>query len=159
MTQTHALEADLPKLFDTKDIGLLMTALRLSAERHKDQRRKDKQASPYINHPIQVAEILWRVGQINDISTLIAALLHDTIEDTETTIEELRALFGKEIAHAVQEVSDDFNLPTAERKRLQIEHAAKISKRAKQVKLADKICNIYDITHHAVGRKNVSRLI
>ncbi len=142
----------LPKLFDAGDIALLMKALRLSAERHKDQRRKDKQASPYINHPIQVAEMLWRIGGVNDMVALIAALLHDTLEDTETTAAELESFFGLEISTVVQEVSDDSSLPSPERKRLQIEHAPHISKRAQQVKLADKICNIYDITHQAPPR-------
>ncbi len=142
----------LPKLFDVDDICLLMSALRFSAERHKDQRRKDQQASPYINHPIQVAEILWRVGAVSDMVVLIAALLHDTLEDTETTAAELEKLFGTEITRVVQEVSDDPNLSSAERKRLQVEHAPHISLRAQQVKLADKICNIYDITHQAPPR-------
>lgn len=144
--------SDLPKLFSTDDIGLLMKALRFSAERHKDQRRKDKQASPYINHPIQVAETLWRIGEVDNIVMLIAALLHDTIEDTETTAAELEAEFGAEITHVVQEVSDNPNLSSAERKRLQVEHAPHISKFAQQVKLADKICNIYDISHQAPPR-------
>jgi len=143
---------DLSKLFDAGDICLLMKALRFSAERHKDQRRKDKQASPYINHPIQVAETLWRIGEVDNMVMLIAALLHDTLEDTETTVEELEVQFGAEIARVVQEVSDNPNLPSPERKRLQVEHAPHISKFAQQVKLADKICNIYDISHQAPPR-------
>ncbi|MDM8547631.1 HD domain-containing protein [Candidatus Venteria ishoeyi] len=141
-----------PSCFMAADINLIMTALRFSAERHKDQRRKDVEASPYINHPIQVAEILWRIGEVHDITTLIAALLHDTLEDTETTADELEAHFGLEIRTVVEEVSDDKSLCAAERKRLQIEHAASISLQAKWVKLADKICNVYDITHNAPPR-------
>ncbi len=144
--------AHLPKYFSAGDICLLMKALRFSAERHKDQRRKDKQASPYINHPIQVAEILWRIGQIDDMVMLIAALLHDTLEDTETTAAELEAQFGRDITRVVEEVSDAPHLSSAERKRLQVEHAPHISRAAQQVKLADKICNIYDISHQAPPR-------
>ena len=81
------------------------------------------------------------------LSTLCAALLHDTVEDTDTTQAELEAKFGTEIASIVAEVTDDKSLPKAERKRAQIEHAAHISKKAKLVKLADKICNLRDVAH------------
>jgi guanosine-3',5'-bis(diphosphate) 3'-pyrophosphohydrolase len=86
-------------------------------------------------------------GDVDDELVLAAAILHDTIEDTETTEAELLREFGQEIASIVMEVTDDKSLPKSERKRLQIEHAATISPRAKLVKLADKICNLRDITH------------
>jgi guanosine-3',5'-bis(diphosphate) 3'-pyrophosphohydrolase len=76
---------------------------------------------------------------------LAAALLHDTLEDTETSAAELRAEFGPEIARVVCEVTDDKRLPKKQRKELQVEHAAHISKSAKLVKLADKIANLGDI--------------
>jgi len=123
----------------------LLSALRFAAQKHRDQRRKDREASPYINHPIQVAEVLARVGKVTDPITLISAILHDTIEDTETTPTEIAEHFGETVMQVVQEVTDDKSLPKVERKQLQITGARKKSKHAKQVKLADKICNVSDI--------------
>src|SRR5919206_226093 len=102
-----------------------------------DQRRKDAEASPYINHPIALADVLVNEGGVTDIEVLCAALLHDTVEDTATTHEELVNAFGSRIARIVAEGTDDQRLPKAERKRLQVEHAPTISKEAKLVKLAD----------------------
>ena len=124
----------------------LITALAFAADKHKNQRRKDADASPYINHPIALANLLLNEAGVEDQRVLIAAILHDTIEDTDTTEQELVRHFGKDVADIVLEVTDDKALPKAERKRLQIEHAAHISRRAKLVKLADKICNLRDIT-------------
>jgi len=126
---------------------LLLKALAFAAHKHRDQRRKDPEASPYINHPIGLAHVLASEGGIADAVVLCAAVLHDTIEDTETTHAELQLQFGDQIAAIVSEVTDDKSLPKAERKRLQIEHAAHISERARLVKLADKICNLRDIVH------------
>ena len=123
----------------------LITALAFAADKHKNQRRKDAEASPYINHPIALANLLLNEAGVEDQRVLIAAVLHDTIEDTDTTEQELVKHFGKDVADIVLEVTDDKALPKAERKRLQIEHAAHISRRAKLVKLADKICNLRDI--------------
>ncbi len=128
-----------------ENIGQLLKAIRFAAEKHRNQRRKDNDHSPYINHPIQVAETLWEVGGVRDPSTLVAAVLHDTLEDTETSPDEIRQRFGQEVLGLVLEVSDDKRLPKAERKRLQIVHAPHISPRAKNIKLADKICNIRDL--------------
>jgi guanosine-3',5'-bis(diphosphate) 3'-pyrophosphohydrolase len=124
----------------------LLQALAFAADRHRDQRRKDASASPYINHPIALANLLLNEGGVEDECVLVAALLHDTLEDTETTEQELVRLFGKEIAEIVLEVTDNKALPKAERKHLQVEHAPQIGQRAKLVKLADKICNLRDIT-------------
>lgn len=123
----------------------LLAAMAFAADKHRDQRRKDESASPYINHPIALANFLANEGGIDDERVLIAAILHDTIEDTETTEQELVREFGQEIASIVLEVTDDKSLPKDERKRLQIEHAASLSRRAKLVKLADKVCNLRDI--------------
>ena len=125
--------------------GLLTRALAFAAHKHRDQRRKDAEASPYINHPIALAEVLVHEGGIDDPVVLAAALLHDTLEDTETTRDELRAAFGEEIAAIVAEVSDDKTLEKAERKQLQIEHASALSPGARLVKLADKTCNLRDV--------------
>ena len=123
----------------------LIAALAFAADKHRNQRRKDIEASPYINHPIMLAKILSVEGGIDDGPVLCAALLHDTIEDTETTYDELLARFGREIADVVREVTDDKSLPKAERKQLQVEHAPHASRAAKLVKLADKIANLRDV--------------
>ena len=128
------------------DLELILRALEFAARKHRDQRRKDVHASPYINHPIALANLLVNEADIHDPEVICAALLHDTIEDTETTARELEREFGEHIRDIVLEVTDDTNLPKAERKRRQIEHAAHASGQAKLVKLADKICNLRDIS-------------
>lgn len=138
--------------------GLLFDALAFAAHKHRAQRRKDKEASPYINHPIALADVLANEGGVEDPVTLCAALLHDTIEDTKTTHRELRKAFGKEIADVVMEVTDDKSLRKYVRKRRQIEHAPHLSRRAKLVKLADKISNLRDVNqsppvHWSLERK------
>lgn len=129
------------------DAARLLQALHFSADKHRRQRRKDRDASPYINHPIEVATVLATVGGVADLTTLIAAVLHDTIEDTATTGAELERKFGREVRLLVEELTDNKRLPKAERKRLQIEHARTASHRAKLIKLGDKICNVRDVTH------------
>ncbi len=125
----------------------VLRALHFAAHKHRDQRRKDPEASPYLNHVIDVAETLARVGGIDEALMLQAAILHDTIEDTETSAAEIERVFGREVQSLVTEMTDDRRLPKKERKRLQIEHAPHLSPRAKQIKLADKICNIRDVIH------------
>jgi guanosine-3',5'-bis(diphosphate) 3'-pyrophosphohydrolase len=127
------------------ELALLLKALAFAAHKHRDQRRKDAGASPYINHPIALADVLVNEGGVHDVEVICAALLHDTVEDTATTHEELVNAFGARIARIVAEVTDDKRLPKAERKRLQIEHAPHVSREAKLVKLADKICNLRDV--------------
>ena len=127
------------------ELALLLKALAFAAHKHRDQRRKDPEASPYINHPIALADVLVNEGGVTDIEVLCAALLHDTVEDTATTPQELAQAFGARVAGIVAEVTDDTRLPKAERKRLQIEHAGALSAQAKLVKLADKISNLRDL--------------
>ena len=129
----------------TSDLSIIFRALEFAARKHRDQRRKDADATPYINHPIELAALLVNDGGVTDTRVLAAAILHDTVEDTETTARELEDLFGFEIANIVLEVTDDKRLSKAERKRLQVENAAHCSEPAKLVKLADKICNLRDM--------------
>lgn len=135
-------------MIEEGDLKLLLKALAFSAYKHSSQRRKDVEASPYINHPISVANILCNEGHINDTDVICGALLHDTIEDTDTSPEELETEFGKTIRDIVMDVSDDTTLVKAERKRLEIVHAATISDKAKLVKLADKISNLRDVANN-----------
>ena len=126
-------------------LALLLKALAFAAHKHRDQRRKDRAASPYINHPIALATVLTLEGRITDPVILAAALLHDTIEDTRTSHEELRKAFGTRVAKIVLEVTDNKRLRKRTRKRMQVEHAPTLSRSAKLVKLADKICNLRDL--------------
>ena len=124
------------------EFAAILNALTFASRKHRDQRRKDVHASPYINHPIEVAEILAREGMVQDVIVLQSAILHDTIEDTETTHDEIEELFGAEVLRIVREVTDDKSLPKLVRKQLQIEHAPHLSFAARLVKLADKISNV-----------------
>lgn len=135
------IEVDMIK-YDEKELGLIIKAIKFSADKHSNQRRKDKEATPYINHPIEVVQILWRIGNVRHMPILIGAMLHDVIEDTGTKPDEILTLFGEEILHLVLEVTDDKSLPKAERKRLQIENAPHKSTGAKLINIADKISNV-----------------
>lgn len=130
-------------------VGILLDALRFSADKHRGQQRKDGKTA-YINHPIAVAHKLKHVGGIDDPVVLCSALLHDTLEDTATTKDELAERFGEVVAEVVWEVTDDLvikadNNRKAERKQLEIDHAPMLSYNAKLVKITDKICNAEDI--------------
>ncbi|KAM6059460.1 guanosine-3',5'-bis(diphosphate) 3'-pyrophosphohydrolase MESH1 [Theristicus caerulescens] len=127
------------------EAAALLEAADFAAGKHKGQRRKDPEGTPYINHPIGVARILAREAGVTDIVLLQAALLHDTVEDTDTTLAELEERFGAEVRGLVQEVTDDKALPKAERKRLQVERAPGSSPRAKLLQLADKLHNLRDL--------------
>ena len=139
------------------DLKLLARAMSFAAHKHRDQRRKDVEASPYINHPIALFDHLVNVGDVTDTETLCAALLHDTIEDTETTQGELVKEFGTFISGIVAEVTDDKTLPKTRRKKLQIEHAPYLSTRAKAVKLADNTCNSRDVTENPPRKWKLKR--
>jgi guanosine-3',5'-bis(diphosphate) 3'-pyrophosphohydrolase len=131
---------------NSPEVSELLRALAFAARKHKDQRRKDVDSSPYINHLIAAASALATEAGVTDQVTLLAAILHDTVEDTETAPQELEREFGREIAGVVAEVTDDKSLPKHVRKELQISHAPAASSRAKAVKIADKICNVRDVT-------------
>ena len=137
-------------------MGAVLRAALFAADRHRAGRRKDADASPYINHPLAVAAVLAEHG-VHDSVTLQAALLHDTVEDTETTPAELEELFGPAVAEVVMEVTDDKRLDKAERKRLQIERSAGLSRRAKLVKLGDKISNVLDVAWKPPKEWSLSR--
>ena len=123
-------------------MGLVLRAARFAAWKHRDQRRKGKGRLPYINHPLDLAHVLWFEGGVSDATVLAAALLHDTIEDTQTTVQELQGEFGERIAQIVMEVTDERSLDWRVRKKLQVTRARLASVEARQVKLADKICNL-----------------
>jgi len=141
------------------DTALLLAAIEFASRKHSTQRRRDEEASPYINHPITVTHLLADTGGITDLATLMAAVLHDTIEDTETTPRELDDLFGPTVRKVVEEMTDDKSLPKAVRKQLQVDHAPHLSRRAKAIKLADKIANVQDVTNAPPATWDLTRRI
>ena len=142
---------------ELRGVAFLLEAVAFAADRHRRQRRKGVDASPYINHPLEVAHTLASVGGVADPVTLAAAVLHDTIEDTRTTGDELEDLFGRDVRRLVEEVTDDKALPKAERKHLQVVHAPTLSIGAKMVKLADKIANARDVVRDPPADWNLAQ--
>ncbi len=130
------------------DIQRILQAALFAIKKHRLQTRQDAELTAYIIHPIGVAQLLLSIGRFRDPDLIIAALLHDTVEDTQTTYEEITQQFGSRVAGFVEEVTDDKSLPKLERKRLQIEDAPDKSAGAAQIKLADKLYNLTDLTIH-----------
>ncbi len=128
--------------------AIIIAAANFAAIKHQDQRRKGIDASPYINHPLAVANLLANEAGITDTATLCAAILHDILEDTNTTADEMRAVFGNEIADIVQELTDDRSLDKINRKQRQVDTAGTKSFKAQCVKIADKTSNLRDIANH-----------
>ena len=130
------------------DLQKLLQAISFAAKKHRFQTRKGADGEPYINHPAEVANLLANIGNITDSDILIAAILHDTIEDTETSADEIENLFGQNVCRMVLEVTDDKSLPKQRRKELQIDHARHLSSGAKHIKLGDKISNVFDVLNN-----------
>lgn len=127
------------------DHPIILKATQFAADKHRGQTRKDAAGTPYINHPVAVARLLSDYAGIQEAKVIVAALLHDTVEDTDTTVDDIEEEFGREVRDIVIEVTDDKSLPSTRRKQLQIENAARLSHAARLVKLADKISNLQDI--------------
>jgi GTP diphosphokinase / guanosine-3',5'-bis(diphosphate) 3'-diphosphatase len=125
--------------------SLILRAATFAANRHHDQRRLGHEDMSYVNHPFAVASALCDEGGVTDVELLAAALLHDTIEDTATTQEDLSRTFGARIAGIVAEMTDNKKLSKAQQKRVQLDDAAQASQDAQQLKIADKLCNLRDI--------------
>lgn len=138
-------------------VNTLLAAAIFAAEKHCGQVRKDQRGSPYITHPLAVAQILWEIGGIQKTEILSAAILHDTLEDTATTRHELADHFGNAVLTIVLEVSDDKSLPKMERKRRQVLHAPDLSRPARLVKLGDKLANCTDILQSPPNGWNLNR--
>ena len=134
-----------PAPTDINTAEILLRAVAFAAERHRHQKRKGIDADPYVNHPINVAATMAGVAGVRDTDVMIAALLHDTVEDTKTTPDELERRFGPTVRRLVAEVTDDKSLPKSERKRRQAEHAPQLSDAAKLIKLADLASNVADL--------------
>jgi (p)ppGpp synthase/HD superfamily hydrolase len=120
----------------------ILAAAHFAAEKHAHQKRKGENGEPYFNHLLEVAELIAASSDELDVELLMAAFLHDTVEDTSVTLQELEQRFGKDVAALVAEVTDDKSLPKETRKQLQVEHTPEKSPRAQTLKLADKISNL-----------------
>ena len=123
----------------------ILAAAHFAAEKHAHQKRKGRLQEPYINHLIEVAELIAASANVLDTELVMAALLHDTVEDTAVTLKELEENFGAGVAALVAEVTDDKSLPKETRKHLQVQNAHKKSERAQALKIADKISNLRSI--------------
>jgi GTP diphosphokinase / guanosine-3',5'-bis(diphosphate) 3'-diphosphatase len=128
-------------------LDAILDAVIFAACKHQGHIRKDALASPYITHPLNVAREIYATGKVNDQPILVAAILHDTLEDTKTTRDELHQHFGEEVHSIVLEVTDDKALSKARRKQLQVIHAPQLSYAARIIKVADKLVNCRDILH------------
>lgn len=128
------------------DMDRLLLAVEYAAKMHAGQVRKDASRTPYIVHPIGVANLLWEQGEVRSVNVLVAALLHDTLEDTDATEEEIEALFGYRVKETVREVTNDPGLSGEENKQRQVDHAPWMSLDAQLVKLADRVYNVRDLS-------------
>src|SRR5262249_55024318 len=144
-------------MLETENLSLILRSMKFAATKHRDQRRKGKEASPYINHPIAVAEMLHTIGGVSDVATLAAAILHDTIEDVGATPDEIKMEFGEEELSILLEVTDDKSLSKPELISIGLETDSNQALGARQIKIADKISNIYDITHTPPHKWSVER--
>jgi (p)ppGpp synthase/HD superfamily hydrolase len=138
---------------------LLTRAYLFAAERHAKQKSKAAAAQPYINHLVEVADLVAEATKGADANLVAAAVLHDTIEDTATTYDELVSTFGRDVADLVAEATDDTSLPRVERKRLQVVHAPGKTPRAKILKLADKISNLRALSTNPSSRRQREQLL
>lgn len=129
----------------TTPVVRILAAAEFAAQKHAGQRRKGAAQEPYINHVIEVARLVAESGEQTDVELIMACLLHDTVEDTDATTEQLAAIFGSDVASLVAEVTDDKSLPKETRKALQVKNAPHKSPRAQTLKVADKISNLRSI--------------
>jgi guanosine-3',5'-bis(diphosphate) 3'-pyrophosphohydrolase len=119
-----------------------LEALDFAAERHSAQRRKGPDAAPYVNHLIEVAMLVACVGQVDDVEVLIAAVLHDVLEDTPTTSAEVDQRFGSRVRGLVDALSEDKSLPRRQRRELMLAQLPSTDACVRIIKLADLSSNI-----------------
>jgi (p)ppGpp synthase/HD superfamily hydrolase len=134
-------------IFSVEDSSLrqlIAEATLFAAKAHFGQTRNQNNQIPYIVHPLRVSYLLWNEGNINNAHLLVAALLHDVLEDTEVSRQEIFNKFGSSILTLVEELTDKPK-PTAQEEALS---ALKMSKEAKTIKLADRTHNLRDLIDH-----------
>ena len=143
---------------NNNQILLLTKAIEFASEKHRKQKRKNLDSDPYINHPIGVAHLISSIGKVTDVNVLCGAYLHDTVEDTDTTIEEINIEFGNKIREIVQDVTDNKKLSKVERKKNQIQRASYKCKEAKIVKLGDTLHNLLSLLNDAPLNWSIDRI-
>lgn len=136
----------------------LTDAILFAAKSHSGQHRKDGR-TPYINHPIEVMHLLQHTADVSDEEVLMAAVLHDVVEDTDVTAHEIESVFGRRVSLLVLELTDDKTLSKEERKRLQLLSTDQLSPDARLIRICDKICNVHDILYAPPGDWTLSRRI
>jgi (p)ppGpp synthase/HD superfamily hydrolase len=135
----------------------VMRATDAAARWHVHQRRKGSAQEPYVNHLLEVASLVTQATDGTDTDVVIAALLHDAVEDQNVSAEAIASEFGKRVADIVMEVTDDKSLPKEVRKRLQIESAPNKNREAKLIKLADKTSNVRAVADSPASDWSVER--
>jgi hypothetical protein len=136
------------KSMTAQEIAEICAGIEFAADKHRLQTRKNKEKTPYVSHPLGVAYNLMKIGDVRETAVIIGALLHDTVEDTQTTFDEIEKKFGSTIVALVKEVTNDKSLAKEARNRLQVINATHKSKGAAQIKLADKLYNLKDLAGH-----------
>lgn len=134
----------------------LSKAIVFAAQCHSGQYRKDGK-TPYINHPLEVMNLVVTHVENPGTEMLIAAVLHDVVEDTNVTGSEIKHMFGAHVARLVAELTDDKTLTKEERKRVQLSEVHDLSDEGKLLRLCDKICNVYDILYAPPGDWDMKR--
>ncbi len=142
----------------TTDLVKLTQAADYAARQHVAQRRKGEAGEPYVNHLLEVSTLLAEATGGCDVVLLMGGLLHDTLEDTDSTYEDLVQRFGEGVAALVAEVTDDKSLRKEERKRLQVETTAHKSNCAKLLKIADKTSNLRSLVRSSPTGWTAERL-
>lgn len=142
---------------ESKYLSVLVRAVAFAAAKHKDQRRKDAAASPYINHPLALLDVLVNEGRVTDMEIVVAGVLHDTVEDTDATGDDIEREFGAGVRAIVEEVSDRPGLDRVTRKQAQVDKAPHLSHGARAIKLADKVCNLRDVLDNPPSGWDIER--
>ncbi len=140
-----------------EDVVTLVRAMGFAARKHREQKRKGEAGEPYVNHVIDVTLRVSDATGGEDILAILGAILHDILEDTCTTEEELTREFGPQVTSLVGELTDDKSLPRATRKQIQVETVSSKSRRAKMIKLADKTSNLISIIESPPRDWDISR--
>ncbi len=146
------------KSLSQQEVDQIFDALDFAAEKHKLQTRKNKAKTPYISHPIGVAYNVMHYGEVKDADIIMGALLHDTVQDTETTLDELTKIFNSQVSSYVRELTMDKSLAQVEKKRAEVIKAADRSIGAAQIELADKLYNVTDLLNNPPDGWTQSRI-
>jgi len=125
-----------------KDAEAVLGAAIFATEKHKSQVRSNEKKTPYIIHPIEVADLVMKIGHVYDKDVLITALLHDVMDDTQTTYEQITSLYGTKVSSYLEEMTSKQGLSLKEQKKQQIMQAFRQNPSVAIIKLSDKLSNL-----------------